>query len=70
MIESAARLAGRAVRGTLAAVGALMQNAPGIVGAGLITTGAGLIFRPAAFIVGGAFLLLADWHMTRQGGGR
>lgn len=69
MVETAARIAGRAARRVVIATGAVMQNAPGICGAGLITTGAGLIYRPAAFIVGGAFLLLADWHMTRSAGG-
>jgi hypothetical protein len=65
MILSAARIAGRATRGVLVATSVLMQNAAGVAGAGLITTGAGLVYRPAAFIVGGAFLLLADWHSNR-----
>jgi hypothetical protein len=66
MVETAARIAGRAARGVIIALGAVMQNAPGICGAGMITIGAGLIYRPAAFIVGGAFLLLADWHGARS----
>ena len=69
MIESAARLAGRAARGILAVTHASTQAAPGIIGAGLITTGAGLIYRPAAFIVAGGFLLLADWNGSRSAGG-
>lgn len=69
MIETAARFAGRATRGVLAMVHAGMQVVPGIIGAGLITTGAGLIYRPAAFIVAGGFLLLADWNGARPTGG-
>ena len=70
MIETAARLAGRAARVALNMTRFGLQAAPGIIGAGLITTGAGLIYRPAAFIVGGAFLLLADWHGARPAGGK
>jgi len=70
MVETAARIAGRTARAALLAGAALMQNATGIVGAGLITTGAGLVYRPAAFIVGGAFLLLADWHSSRSAGNK
>jgi len=66
MIEVAARLAGRTVRAVLVATHAVMQSAVGICGAGLVTTGCGLIYRPAAFIVGGAFLLLADWNINRS----
>jgi hypothetical protein len=65
MIETAARIAGSATRRVLIVTSALMQNATGIIGAGLITTGVGLIYRPGAFIVSGAFLLLADWHGNR-----
>lgn len=65
MIETTARLAGRTVRALLVGGSALMQNATGIIGAGLITTGVGLMYRPAAFIAGGAFLLLADWKSAR-----
>lgn len=65
-IETIARLAGRATRGILSLAQAGMQAAPGIIGAGLITTGVGLVYRPAAFIVAGGFLLLADWHGTRS----
>jgi len=66
MIETAARLAGRSARAVLIATSALMQSAVGICGAGLITTGFGLMYRPAAFIVGGGFLLLADWKANRS----
>lgn len=34
--------------------------APGFVGAGLVTVGAGLIWEPLSFITLGAFLLLID----------
>lgn len=69
MIETAARFAGHAARELLAVGRFAAQSAPGIIGAGLVTTGAGLMYRPAAFIVGGAFLLLADWRNSRPAGG-
>lgn len=36
-----------------------LQAALGIAGAGAVTYGAGLIYAPAGWIVGGLFLLLA-----------
>jgi alanine dehydrogenase len=40
--------------------GSLMRGAPGVAGAAAIVIGAGLIYRPAAFLVGGLFLILVD----------
>jgi hypothetical protein len=40
----------------------------GIVGAGLITTGATLIYVPAGFITGGVLLLAAAVLAARHGG--
>lgn len=37
-----------------------VRSAPGVMGAGLITLGAGLIYWPAACFVGGVFLLVID----------
>ena len=37
-----------------------------IAGAGLFSYGAYLIYRPAAFVVGGVFLLLAAWDAGRE----
>jgi hypothetical protein len=37
-----------------------LRTAPGILGAGLICYGAGLIYRPLLFLVAGGFLLLVD----------
>lgn len=41
----------------------------GILGAGLITAGAALIYVPAGFITGGLLLLAAAVLAARQGGG-
>jgi hypothetical protein len=43
--------------------GVTMRSGAGILGAGLITLGAGLVYWPLACFVGGAFLLLLD-HRT------
>jgi hypothetical protein len=40
--------------------GSFMRTAPGVVGAAAIVIGAGLIYRPLAFLVGGAFMLIID----------
>jgi hypothetical protein len=38
-----------------------------IGGAGLVTAGAALVYRPAGFIVAGLFLLAASWLLARKG---
>jgi hypothetical protein len=40
--------------------GSLMRSAPGLAGAAMIVIGTGLIYRPAAFLIGGAFMLILD----------
>ena len=39
---------------------ALARYAPGWLGAGLVSWGAGLVYLPAGLIVGGMFLLAVD----------
>lgn len=46
--------------------GGLGTDAAGLAGAGLITYGAGLVYRPAGFIVGGLFLLAGAWMFARK----
>ena len=65
MLVKTAAVAGRMAREVVQAARWAALSAPGIVGAGLIVTGVGLVYRPAAFIVGGAFLLAADWRASR-----
>jgi hypothetical protein len=36
---------------------------PGVLGAGLISVGLGLIYLPLAAITAGAFLLWIDWRL-------
>lgn len=50
------RLAERAGRFT----GSLIRTVPGAGGALLVAFGAGMVYRPLLFIVGGLFLLLLD----------
>lgn len=54
-------------RALLVMLGSLLVDATAIGGAGSITVGAWQIFHPAAFIVGGAFLLTAAWLAARRG---
>lgn len=42
----------------LANLPVLARDAAGLIGAGLISTGAGMIYRPAGFIVAGFLLLV------------
>lgn len=37
-----------------------------VCGTGLITYGVNLVYHPAAFIVGGAFLLTGAWLVARK----
>jgi hypothetical protein len=41
-------------------------DAAAVVGAGLITFGVALIYRPAAFIIAGGFLLASAWLAARK----
>lgn len=50
-----------AVLGSLA--GWSVRAWPGVLGVGLLCWGVGMIYRPAALIVGGLFLLLLDKRM-------
>jgi hypothetical protein len=52
MMASGAEFVGRSVR-----------TAPGILGAGLVTYGAGQVWAPLLFLVGGAFLMILDRRM-------
>lgn len=49
-------------------VGELLLDVVGLGGAGLITYGAHLVYHPAGFIVGGAFLLGGVWLVARKNG--
>jgi hypothetical protein len=52
-------------RGALAAAGQI-PDALMVAGAASISVGAGMVYTPAGFIVGGVFLLLAGW-LTAKG---
>jgi hypothetical protein len=43
----------------------LLIDLLGIIGAGLIAYGAGSVFEPAGYIVGGAFLIVAAAVLAR-----
>lgn len=58
-----AYVAGALVRGVLG----LAPDAAGLTGAGLMAYGAGMVYRPAEFIVAGALLLAAAIFYTRRG---
>lgn len=44
----------------------LAADAAGLAGAGLVTAGAWQIYHPAAYLVGGAFLLMGAWLNARR----
>lgn len=48
-------------------LGDLVIDAAIVAGAGLITYGVWLIYQPAAFIVGGLFLLGGGWLFASRG---
>jgi hypothetical protein len=47
----------------------LLRDAAGIVGAALIAYGAGLVYRPAGFIVAGVLLVGGAYLAARGGDG-
>lgn len=49
----------------VAAVPALCRDLAGISGAGCMTYGAWLAYRPAGFVLGGAFLITASFLLAR-----
>jgi|GEM_PF-5389773 len=48
--------------------GSAVRDGLGVAGAGLTAYGAGLVYRPAGFIVLGALLLAAAWLLARAEG--
>lgn len=46
----------------------LVLDAAALAGAGLVTYGAALVYRPAGFIVAGVFLLAGAWIFARKAG--
>ena len=51
-------------KGALAAAGWIPDGLM-VVGAGAVAYGAGLVYPPAGFVVGGLFLLAAGWLTAR-----
>lgn len=52
-LDKAADSAGRFVN-------SLLRGAPGVLGAAAVCVGVGMMYRPAALLVAGVFLLLVD----------
>ncbi|MEU6490384.1 hypothetical protein ABZ890_08320 [Streptomyces sp. NPDC046984] len=48
-----------------AAAGSTARRLPGLLGAGLISWAACMVYLPAGVAVAGAFCLMADWRSTR-----
>lgn len=44
----------------------LGRDAAAILGAALISAGAGMIYRPAGLIVAGGLILTAAWRLARE----
>lgn len=44
----------------------LLPDAALVAGAGLVSYGAAMIYEPAGYIIGGAFLLFAGWAAARN----
>ena len=43
----------------------IITTALDVIGAGLVVTGVALMFGSAAFVVAGAFILLASWRLAK-----
>jgi hypothetical protein len=44
----------------------LIRDAAGVIGGGLVSAGAGMIYLPAGLIVGGALLVAVAWLTARS----